>query len=207
MQISGMGGNSNWQDAADFLHLGATSLQVCTAVMHYGFRIIEDLCDGLSNWMDAKGFSSLDELRGKSLAGISDFKDFDLAFRTVARINTDLCIKCNLCYVACQDTAHQCIDLIAADGGVLEPRSYDVRSNGKYEAVGSRPQPRVREQDCVGCRLCYNICPVHGCIEMVELPPCRESVTWDELARTRPEVTSDWEAMERYRAAQRIHIH
>jgi dihydropyrimidine dehydrogenase (NAD+) subunit PreA len=207
LPISGMGGISNWQDAAEFLLLGATSVQVCTAVMHYGFRIIEDLCDGLSNWMDAKGFSSLDELRGKSLVGISDFKDFDLAFRTVARINAELCIKCNLCYVACNDTAHQCIDLIATDGGVVEPRSYDVRSNGKYEAVGSRPQPRVREEDCVGCRLCYNICPVHGCIEMVELPPCRESVTWDELARTRPEVTSDWEAMERYRAAQRIHIH
>jgi dihydropyrimidine dehydrogenase (NAD+) subunit PreA len=207
LPISGMGGVSNWQDAAEFLLLGATSVQVCTAVMHYGFRIIEDLCDGLSNWMDAKCFSCLDELRGKSLAGISDFKDFDLAFRAVARINPDLCIKCNLCYVACNDTAHQCIDLIASDGAVVEPRSYDVRSNGKYEAVGSRPQPRVREEDCVGCRLCYNVCPVHSCIEMVELPPCRQSVTWEELSKAQPEVTNDWEAMERYRAAQGIHIH
>ncbi|MBV9761235.1 MAG: NAD-dependent dihydropyrimidine dehydrogenase subunit PreA [Acidobacteriaceae bacterium] len=205
--ISGMGGISNWRDAAEFLLLGAASLQVCTAVMHFGFRIIEDLCDGLSNWMDAKGFLSVAEVRGKALRGISDFKDFDLAFRAVARIDPARCIRCNLCYVACNDTAHQCIDLIAADGRVVEPYSYDARSNGRQEAVGSRPQPRVREQDCVGCRLCYNVCPVEKCIEMVELPPCRESVTWDEISKKQPEVTQDWEAMERYRKAQGIHIH
>ncbi|MBV9265373.1 MAG: NAD-dependent dihydropyrimidine dehydrogenase subunit PreA, partial [Acidobacteriaceae bacterium] len=171
LPISGMGGITNWRDAAEFLLLGAASLQICTAVMHYGFRIIEDLCDGLSNWMDAKGFASIEDFRGKSLSRISDFKDFDLAFRAVARINTDKCIKCNLCYVACNDTAHQCIDLIGADGRVVEPQAYDIRSNGKHDAVNSRPQPRVREEDCVGCRLCYNVCPVLDCIEMVELPP------------------------------------
>jgi dihydropyrimidine dehydrogenase (NAD+) subunit PreA len=207
LPISGMGGISTWQDAAEFLLLGAGSLQVCTAVMHYGFRIIEDLCDGLSSWMDAKGFAAVEELRGKALARISDFKDLDLAFRTVARIDPETCIKCNLCYVACNDTAHQCIDLVAADGRTVEPHAYDVRSNGKQEAVNSRPQPRVREEDCVGCRLCFNVCPVHNCISMVELPPCRESVTWDELLKTQPEVTNDWEAMERYRARQNIHIH
>ena len=112
--ISGMGGISTWRDAAEFLLLGATSLQVCTAVMHYGFRIIEDLCDGLSNWMDAKGFKTIAEVVGKSLPQISDFGDFDLSFSEVARIDTSKCIKCDLCYVACNDTAHQCIDLAAA---------------------------------------------------------------------------------------------
>ncbi len=202
-----MGGISTWKDAAEFLLLGATSLQVCTAVMHYGFRIIEDLCDGLANWMDAKGFARIDDFRGKSLSHISDFKNFDLAFRAVARINPETCIKCNLCYVACNDTAHQCIDLIAADGKAVEPLAYDARSNGKQEAVNTRPQPRVREEDCVGCRLCYNVCPVHNCIEMVELPPCRASATWDELSKAQPEVTESWEAMERYRAMHGIHIH
>jgi dihydropyrimidine dehydrogenase (NAD+) subunit PreA len=205
--ISGMGGISTWQDAAEFLLLGATSLQVCTAVMHYGFRIIEDLSDGLSNWMDSKGFASIDELRGRSLRGISDFKNLDLAFRAVARINPDACIKCNLCYVACNDTAHQCIDLVTADGEVVAPFAYHVRSNGKRQAVDLRPQARVREQDCVGCRLCYNVCPVEKCIEMVELPPSRPSVTWDELSKAQPEVTDNWEAMERYRALHGIHIH
>ena len=207
LPISGMGGISTWKDAAEFILLGATSLQVCTAVMHYGFRIIEDLCEGLANWMDAKGFASIDSFRGKSLPCISDFKNFDLAFRAVARINPETCIKCNLCYVACNDTAHQCIDLVTADVRVVEPPTYNIRSNGKYEAVNSRPQPRVREEDCVGCRLCHNVCPVHNCIEMIELPPCRESVTWDELSKTQPEVTDKWEAMERYRDLHGIHIH
>ena len=207
LPISGMGGISNWKDAAEFLLLGASSLQVCTAVMHYGFRIIEDLCDGLSRWMDAKGFGTIAEVTGKSLAQVSDFKDFDLAFRAVARINEDRCIKCNLCYVACNDTAHQCIDLVAADGSVVQPNSYSVRSNGKAEAVNSRPQPRVREQDCVGCRLCFNVCPVEHCIEMVEVPPCRPSATWDELSKTQRAVTEDWEAMKEYRESLGIHIH
>jgi dihydropyrimidine dehydrogenase (NAD+) subunit PreA len=205
--ISGMGGISTWQDAAEFLLLGAGSLQVCTAVMHYGFRIVEDLCDGLAGWMDSKGFATIGDVRGKSLHCISDFRNFDLSFRAVARIDSSRCIKCNLCYVACNDTAHQCIDLIGADGARVTPYAYDAASNGRHEAVESRPQPQVREDDCVGCRLCYNICPVEQCIEMVELPSGRASVTWDELSTTRPEVTEDWEAMQRYRDERGIHIH
>jgi dihydropyrimidine dehydrogenase (NAD+) subunit PreA len=207
LPISGMGGITTWQDAAEFILLGASSLQVCTAAMHYGFRIIEDLCDGLSNWMDSKGFATIADMKGKSLQRISDFKDFDLSFKAVARINTDRCIKCNLCYVACNDTAHQCIDLVTKAGAVVRPYAYDVRSNGKQEATETRPQPRVREEDCVGCRLCYNVCPVHDCIEMVEVKPERESVTWDELCRDQPEVTNDWEAMKKYRELHGIHVH
>ena len=207
LPISGMGGISTWKDAAEFLLLGATSLQVCTAVMHYGYRIIEDLCDGLSNWMDSKGFKTISEVVGKSLPRISDFKDFDLAFRAVARIDPDKCIKCNLCYVACNDTAHQCIDLVDAGGNVVQPHRYDLRSNGKHEAVSTRPQPVVREDDCVGCRLCHNVCPVEGCIEMVEVPSGRESITWDQLTKARPEVGTDWEAMKQYREEVGIEIH
>lgn len=205
--ISGMGGISTWRDAAEFLLLGATSLQVCTAVMHYGYRIIEDLCDGLSHWMDSQGFKSISDVVGKSLPRISDFKDFDLSFRAVARIDPDKCIKCNLCYVACNDTAHQCIDLVDANGNLVQPYSYDVRSNGRLEAISTRPQPVVREEDCVGCRLCHNVCPVEGCIEMVEVPSGRASITWDQLTRERPEVGTDWEAMERYRKEVGIDIH
>ncbi len=207
LPISGMGGIASWKDAAEFLLLGASSLQVCTTVMHYGFRIVEDLCDGLANWMAAKGFACIEDFRGKALPRISDFKNFDLSFRAVARIDPEKCIKCNLCYVACNDTAHQCIDLVARDGSIVQPLAYDARSNGKEEAVNLRPQPRVREQDCVGCRLCHNVCPVLGCIEMVELPSCRPSVTWDELSKTQPGVTESWDAMNEYRAAQGIHIH
>jgi dihydropyrimidine dehydrogenase (NAD+) subunit PreA len=207
LPISGMGGISTWKDAAEFLLLGASNLQVCTAVMHYGFRIIEDLCDGLNGWMDARGFKTIDEVVGKSLHRISDFKDFDLSFRAVARINPDKCIQCNLCYVACNDTAHQCIDLVDAGGKVVLPYRYDVRSNGRHEAVSTRPEPVVREEDCVGCRLCYNVCPVEDCIEMVEVPSGRTPVTWDQLSKSKAEVTTDWEAMKRYRDEVGIDIH
>ena len=207
LPISGMGGISTWSDAAEFLLLGASSLQVCTAVMHYGFRIIEDLCDGLSNWMDEKGFKNISEIVGKSAGRVSDFKDFDLSFKAVARIDQEKCIRCDLCYVACNDTAHQCIDLIAKDGSVVPPGSYDVRSNGKESAIHLRPSVRVREEDCVGCRLCYNVCPVENCIQMVEETPDRPSVTWDELSQKQREVTEDWEKMKAYRDKMGIHIH
>src|SRR3954466_5013851 len=131
LPISGMGGIATWKDAAEFLLLGATSLQVCTTVMHYGFRVIEDLCDGLSNWMDAKGFRTIQDVVGRSLPRISDFGGFDLSYSAVARLDAAKCIKCNLCYVACNDTAHQCIDLVAAGGGVVSPGAYNVRPNGK----------------------------------------------------------------------------
>lgn len=207
LPISGMGGITTWQDAAEFLLLGASSLQVCTAVMHYGFRIIEDLCDGLSNWMDEKGFATVADVVGKSLHRVSEFKNFDLSFRAVARIDQQKCIRCDLCYVACNDTAHQCIDLIANDGSIANPGDYDVRSNGKEDAVGMRPRVEVREEDCVGCRLCYNVCPVEDCISMVELPPERASVTWDQLTQRQREVTEDWKKMQEYREKMGIHIH
>lgn len=207
LPISGMGGISTWKDAAEFLLLGASSLQVCTAVMHYGFRVVEDLCDGLSNWMDSKGFADLNSVIGKSVHRISKFEEFDLSFRAVARIDETRCIKCNLCYVACNDTAHQCIDLFDRAGKAVAPGSYDVRSNGRLEAVDTRPQPRVREEDCVGCRLCYNVCPVEQCIEMVELPSGRDSITWSQLSQSRKDVTEDWEAMKQYRETLGIEIH
>jgi dihydropyrimidine dehydrogenase (NAD+) subunit PreA len=207
LSISGMGGIATWRDAAEFLLLGASSLQVCTAVMHYGFRIIDDLCQGLSNWMDQKGFRTVAEIVGKSLHRVSDFNEFDLSYRAVARIDAGKCIKCNLCYVACNDASHQCIDLVARDGSVVLPQAYDVRSNGKTVATETRPQPAVREEDCVGCRLCYNVCPVDKCISMVEVPSHRQPVTWSELSHRQTAVTDDWEAMKAYREKVGIRIH
>lgn len=207
LPVSGMGGISTWKDAAEFLLLGASSVQVCTAAMHYGYRIVEDLCDGLANWMDAKGFGTIADFRGRSLARLSDFQHLDLAFRAAARIDPAKCIRCNLCYVACNDTAHQCIDLVDAAGAIVPPHAWDARSSGRDEAVAARPRPVVREADCVGCRLCYNVCPVEQCIEMVELPSGRESVTWDELVKSNPAVAEDWKAMEAYRKRMGIEVH
>jgi dihydropyrimidine dehydrogenase (NAD+) subunit PreA len=206
LPISGMGGISTWRDAAEFLLLGAGSLQVCTAVMHYGFRVVEDLCDGLSNWMDEKGYTTVSKVVGRSLHRISDFSNFDLSFRAVARIDQQKCIRCDLCYVACNDTAHQCIDLINEAGRIVQPRSYDVCSNGWEEAVNSRPTVKVREEDCVGCRLCYNICPVEDCIRMIEEPSGRPGITWAQLSESQRGVTDDWEQMKIYREKMGIHI-
>jgi dihydropyrimidine dehydrogenase (NAD+) subunit PreA len=206
LPISGMGGISTWRDAAEFLLLGASSLQVCTAVMHYGFRVVEDLCDGLSNWMDEKGFARVSDVVSRSVHRLSDFSNFDLSFRAVARIDQQKCIRCNLCYVACNDTAHQCIDLINKDGRVVQPHSHAVQSNGKEEAVSSRPSVQVREEDCVGCRLCYNVCPVTECIQMIEEPSGRPPITWGQLSESQRKVTEDWDEMKKYRDKMGIHI-
>ena len=204
--VSGQGGIATWQDAAEFLLLGSSSLQVCTAAMHHGYRIIEDLCEGLSGWMDDQGFATVADVTGRSLSKFSDFKDLDLAFRAVARINPSKCIGCNLCYVACNDTAHQCIDLIRPSTGLkVEPRSWDERSNGKA-IVADRPRPQVREDDCVGCRLCFNVCPVDDCITMESVPSGRTPVTWDQLTKAKPEL-GEWDAMEKYRKEVGIEIH
>lgn len=189
--ISGIGGIEDWRDAAEFMLLGATSVQVCTAVMHWGFRIVEDMIEGMSNWMDDKGFKTVYDFIGKSVPRISTFGDFDLGFQTVARINPDKCIHCNLCYIACNDAAHQCIDMktLKADG------------NGA-EAM----QPVVREEDCVGCDLCSRVCPVDDCITMVEIETGRPHITWNELVKKSPEVL-EWDEMEAYRKKAGIHIH
>lgn len=189
--ISGMGGVETWRDALEFILLGATSVQVCTAVMHYGFRIVEDMIDGLSNWMDERGYTSIDQLIGKSVHRISSFGDFDLGFQTVARIDPAKCIQCNLCYIACNDAAHQCIDL------------EDLKFKGE---ANERLYPVVREEDCVGCDLCSTVCPVDDCISMVEISTGRPHITWNELVKTKPEVL-EWDSMEEYRKQAKIHIH
>ncbi len=189
--ISGIGGVETWQDAVEFMLLGSTSVQVCTAVMHWGFRIVEDMVDGMSNWMEEKGFEKCTDFIGKSLPRISNFGDFDLGFQTVARINHDKCIQCNLCFIACNDAAHQCIDL---------------KELKLKDEVNERLWPVVREKDCVGCDLCSVVCPVDDCISMVEVESGRPHITWNELTKNRPEVL-EWDKMEQYRKEANIHIH
>jgi dihydropyrimidine dehydrogenase (NAD+) subunit PreA len=192
LPISGIGGIEDWRDAAEFMLLGATSVQVCTAVMHHGFRIVEDMIEGMSNWMDEKGFTSCSDFIGKSIPRISSFGDFDLGFQTVARINPDKCIHCNLCYIACNDAAHQCIDM----------KSMKLNGDGTNIIM----QPVVREEDCVGCDLCSRVCPIDDCIEMVEIDTGRPHITWNELTTKHPEVLQ-WDKMEEYRKKSNIHIH
>lgn len=192
IQISGMGGIETWQDAVEFMLLGSTSVQVCTAVMHWGFRIVEDMSEGMSNWMDEKGFERCTDFIGASLPRISTFGDFDLGFQSVAKINHDKCIQCNLCFIACNDAAHQCIDLKDAK---------------LTKEANERLWPVVREVDCVGCALCSTVCPVDDCITMVQIDTGRPHTTWNEILKNHPEVTQDWKKMEEYRKTANIHVH
>ena len=146
--VSGIGGVSDWRDAVQFLLVGATTVQVGTAVMHLGFRMIDDLVDGLSTYLRARGLRSPSELVGRALPTLTDWGRLDQSFRLLAQIDEARCIHCNLCYTACSDGAHQAICLERTNGASR------LSVDGDY---------------CVGCRLCQYVCPVEGCISMVEL--------------------------------------
>src|SRR6185436_16917251 len=92
LAISGIGGISNWKDAAEFIALGATSVQVCTAVMHYGYRIVQDLVDGLNDYLDERGMTSVSQLRGRAVPAFVDWGDLDLNYKVMAKIDESLCI-------------------------------------------------------------------------------------------------------------------
>jgi len=171
LPISGIGGISEWRDAAEFIALGAGTVQVCTAIMHYGFRIVDDMIDGLNEYLDAKAMRGVEDLCGRAVHKITNWENLDLNTKRVARINHDTCIGCNLCYIACEDGAHQCIDLLSPDSLGLD------LGPGR---VANKPVPKVREDDCVGCNLCSLVCPVDHCIEMVELPADKPAMSWSE---------------------------
>ncbi|WP_088066625.1 NAD-dependent dihydropyrimidine dehydrogenase subunit PreA [Gottfriedia luciferensis] len=158
--ISGIGGISNWQNTVEFLLMGATGVQVCTAAMHHGFRIVEDMIDGLNNYLDEKGISSVMELVGKSVHKYSDWGNLDLNYQVVAKIDTEVCINCNKCHIACEDTSHQCIEMLENENG--------------------KPYLKVREEDCVGCNLCAIVCPVEGAINMIERSSEHPPMSWNE---------------------------
>ncbi|QYR21879.1 NAD-dependent dihydropyrimidine dehydrogenase subunit PreA [Paenibacillus sp. sptzw28] len=174
--ISGIGGISNWQDTVEFMLMGATGVQICTAAMHHGFRIVEEMIDGLNNYLDDKGIASVTDLIGQSVPRYSDWGDLDLNYKVVARINTETCINCNKCHIACEDTSHQCIDMLTGDQG------------DRYL--------QVREEDCVGCNLCSIVCPVDGAIEMVELPNEQAPMSWNERQSAINKLNADPTRME-----------
>jgi dihydropyrimidine dehydrogenase (NAD+) subunit PreA len=187
LPISGIGGVSDWRDAAEFILLGCGTVQVCTAAMHYGFRIVEDMIDGLSNWMDEKGFRTLDDFRGLSLPRVTNWNQLNLNYKIVADINHEKCIGCDLCYVACWDGAHQCIHL---GNGHTVPAALEAATRkritltpvAKLETNHSRTPPeripRIDEEECVGCNLCALVCPVENCITMKRVDRGLPSESW-----------------------------
>lgn len=165
LPICGIGGIETWRDAAEFLALGAGTLQVCTAVMHHGFGIIEDLTDGLSDYLASKKMARVADLVGRAVPAYRDWGDLDLNYHVVAEIDASTCIGCGLCVAACHDGAHQCVH------------------PGKEAGARGVFVPWVDEPECVGCNLCALICPVDGCITMVEQRHAPEIETWNDRVR------------------------
>lgn len=168
--ISGIGGIENWRDAAEFILLGASSVQVCTAVMHYGFGIIREMLPGLEKYMDEKGYANIEEMRGKALPNVVEWKELNLKHKVVANIDSDKCIGCQLCYIACDDGAHQAIAL---------------PSEGRI--------PSIIDDNCVGCNLCSLVCPVEQCITMEKRDDGKEFLSWEQrvAAGTAPTTFDD----------------
>jgi len=126
--------------------LGAGSVQVCTAAMLHGFRIVEEMKDGLSRWMDEKGYGTIEDFRSRAVGNVTDWQYLNLNYVAKAKIDQDLCIKCGRCYAACEDTSHQAI---------MQTK------NGKRHF-------EVMDNECVACNLCVEVCPVENCITMVQ---------------------------------------
>jgi dihydropyrimidine dehydrogenase (NAD+) subunit PreA len=164
LPISGIGGITTWRDAAEYIALGCGTVQVCTAAMVYGFKIVQDMVDGLANFMDEHGYKTVAQFQGKAIASVTDWQNLNLNYTEKAVINQDLCIQCGRCHVVCEDTSHQAIT--AAKNG---SRHFEVM-----------------EAECVGCNLCTSVCPVPGCITMRQVPPGQVD------ARTGAPVSADY---------------
>jgi dihydropyrimidine dehydrogenase (NAD+) subunit PreA len=145
LPISGIGGVTTWRDAAEFMALGAGNVQVCTAAMTYGFKIVQEMISGLSQYLDEKQMS-LDSLIGRAVPNFVEWQHLNLNYVTKAQIDQDLCISCGRCYAACEDTSHQAI------------------------AMSPDRVFTVKDEECVACNLCVDVCPVDNCITMRELP-------------------------------------
>lgn len=151
--VTGMGGIETWEDALDFILLGCANLQVTTAVMQYGYRIVEDMISGLSFYMETHGIDKLEDLVGKALPSIIGADQLDRSFMIYPEFDEDKCVGCGRCYVSCFDGGHQAIAF-----------------NGEDR------KPELLEDKCVGCHLCLNVCPVMNCITpgKVVMKPNRE---------------------------------
>lgn len=134
--VSGMGGIETWRDAAEFISMGCDNLQVTTAVMQYGYRIIDDLIGGLADYLAEKGFGSVEELVGKALPQLVPAEELDRSSVSYPKIDKGSCIGCGRCYISCRDGGHDALKRTEDGKPVLIPKQ------------------------CVGCHLCLMVCPV-----------------------------------------------
>ncbi|MBO4316121.1 MAG: NAD-dependent dihydropyrimidine dehydrogenase subunit PreA [Prevotella sp.] len=136
LQLSGIGGIETWRDALEFIQLGCHNVQVCTAVMQYGYRIIDDLKLGLQTYLAGRGISNLEDIVGEQIPRFVRASDLDRETVVYPKVDRDRCLGCGRCYISCQDGGHQAI---VFDSETRQPRF-----------IGTR---------CVGCHLCRLVCP------------------------------------------------
>ena len=149
LPISGIGGITTWRDAAEYIALGCGTVQVCTAAMTYGHKVVQEMIAGLEGYMERKGYETIEDFRGRAVPNVTDWQYLNLNYVTKARIDQDLCISCGRCHIACEDTSHQAItNSIAGEDG---------RPKRHFEVI---------DAECVGCNLCVDVCPVENCITM-----------------------------------------
>ncbi len=141
--ISGIGGIENWSSAIEYLMVGARTLQVCTAVMWHGFSIIKDMTSGLTEFMERKGYESLDSMIGKALPKITSWTALTKLPPVVARIIAEKCTGCKECVIAC------------ADGGFVAIQMRDKKAVVKIDK-------------CDGCGLCAIVCD-YDAVEFVHI--------------------------------------
>lgn len=152
MPLSATGGIATWRDAVEFLLVGAGTLQVCTEVMHHGFGVVGPMKRGLERYMAEHGFESLEQIIGLTVPKITDHSKLPLSHKPKAVIDASACIKCDLCYVACEDSGYQAISIPHARSSPVKDKSV----------------PTVHVQLCTGCSLCQHVCPV-DCIKLEQI--------------------------------------
>jgi len=132
--ISGMGGIETWRDAVEFLLLGANHVQITTAAMQYGARIIEDLLEGLTWYLREKAFPRLSDLQGLGIDNVTNLDELNRKSKLLPHFNRKKCLGCGRCYISCRDGGHEALRMV----------------NGK---------PVMNPLLCVGCHLCVLVCP------------------------------------------------
>jgi dihydropyrimidine dehydrogenase (NAD+) subunit PreA len=196
MPLSGIGGIKSWNDAVEFMLLGATSVQVCTAVMHKGFGVVKAMIRGLEAYMAEKGFGSVADFSGKAVGRIRKWGDLNLNYKVIAHIHEEKCIHCGICYAACEDGCYQAIawdkmprdEYVARFGEPKKTRADQAAPAMDLEGVAGKTAAPVdlftiKTDTCVGCNMCALACPVDGCITMDEIPTGRDPMSWNDYQK------------------------
>ncbi|MFA5524475.1 MAG: tRNA-dihydrouridine synthase [Tissierellales bacterium] len=128
--VSGIGGIDNYENVLEFMMLGASTVQLCTSLIMNGYGRIGEILADLENWLEDKGYSSINEIRGLALASLKSFEEISIE-PYIAKIK-DVCTEddCRECVKACMYNA-----ISVKDGKI-----------------------HIDDSKCMGCGLCVSLC-------------------------------------------------